>query len=75
MPKCHESFSSLKENFDKNFIDNDGDHSLVCLFFLSFSPIGKAKRLKQAKDEATEEIEKYRGEREKQFKDFEVKVC
>jgi V-type H+-transporting ATPase subunit G len=30
--------------------------------------------LKQAKDEATEEIEKYRGEREKQFKEFEVKV-
>lgn len=30
--------------------------------------------MKQAKDEATEEIEKYRGEREKQFKDFEVKV-
>lgn len=35
---------------------------------------GKARRLKQAKDEATEEIEKYRGEREKQFKDFETKV-
>ncbi|CAO1433941.1 unnamed protein product [Diamesa serratosioi] len=33
----------------------------------------KARRLKQAKDEATEEIEKYRSEREKQFKDFEVK--
>lgn len=36
--------------------------------------LGKARRLKQAKDEATEEIEKYRGEREKQFKDFEAKV-
>jgi uncharacterized coiled-coil DUF342 family protein len=35
---------------------------------------GKAKRLKQAKDEATDEIEKYRNEREKQFKDFEQKV-
>ncbi|XP_065081664.1 V-type proton ATPase subunit G-like [Ochlerotatus camptorhynchus] len=33
----------------------------------------KARRLKQAKDEATDEIEKYRGEREKQFKDFEAK--
>ncbi|CAO1442637.1 unnamed protein product [Diamesa tonsa] len=33
----------------------------------------KARRLKQAKDEATDEIEKYRSEREKQFKDFEVK--
>lgn len=30
--------------------------------------------MKQAKDEATEEIEKYRSEREKQFKDFETKV-
>lgn len=36
--------------------------------------LGKAKRLKQAKDEATDEIERYRGEREKQFKDFENKV-
>lgn len=35
---------------------------------------GKARRLKQAKDEATEEIEKYRQERDKQFKDFEAKV-
>uniref|UniRef100_T1DFK6 V-type proton ATPase subunit G n=1 Tax=Psorophora albipes TaxID=869069 RepID=T1DFK6_9DIPT len=33
----------------------------------------KARRLKQAKDEATDEIEKYRSEREKQFKDFEAK--
>lgn len=41
-------------------------------FFVVF--IGKARRLKQAKDEATEEIEKYRAEREKQFKDFEAKV-
>lgn len=36
--------------------------------------IGKARRLKQAKDEATEEIEKYRQERDKQFKEFEAKV-
>lgn len=35
---------------------------------------GKARRLKQAKDEATEEIERYRLEREKQFKDFEATV-
>uniref|UniRef100_A0A1Q3FPI7 V-type proton ATPase subunit G n=1 Tax=Culex tarsalis TaxID=7177 RepID=A0A1Q3FPI7_CULTA len=33
----------------------------------------KARRLKQAKDEATDEIEKYRAEREKQFKEAEVK--
>lgn len=36
--------------------------------------LGKTRRLKQAKDEATEEIEKYRLEREKQFKDFEATV-
>lgn len=36
--------------------------------------LGKARRLKQAKDEATEEIEKYRQDRDKQFKDFESKV-
>lgn len=36
--------------------------------------IGKARRLKQAKDEATEEIEKYRTDRDKQFKEFESKV-
>lgn len=36
--------------------------------------VGKARRLKQAKDEATEEIERYRAERDKQFKDFEAKV-
>ncbi|XP_067615441.1 V-type proton ATPase subunit G [Eurosta solidaginis] len=33
----------------------------------------KARRLKQAKDEATEEIEKYRQERERLFKEFEAK--
>jgi len=33
----------------------------------------KAKRFKQAKDEAQAEIEKYRQERERQFKDFEHK--
>ncbi|XP_055641978.1 V-type proton ATPase subunit G-like [Toxorhynchites rutilus septentrionalis] len=33
----------------------------------------KTRRLKQAKDEATDEIEKYRVERERQFKDFEAK--
>lgn len=35
---------------------------------------GKARRLKQAKDEATEEIEKFRQERERAFKEFEAKV-
>lgn len=40
-----------------------------------FRHSGKTRRLKQAKDEATEEIEKYRQERERQFKDFEHQVC
>lgn len=35
---------------------------------------GKARRLKQAKEEAQDEIEKYRQEREKQFREFEAKV-
>lgn len=34
---------------------------------------GKARRIKQARDEAQAEIEKYRQEREKQFKEFEAK--
>lgn len=33
----------------------------------------KAKRLKQAKEEAQDEVEKYRQERDRQFKDFEAK--
>lgn len=36
--------------------------------------LGKARRLKQAKEEAQDEIEKYRQEREKQFREFEAKV-
>lgn len=34
---------------------------------------GKARRLKQAKDEAQAEIEKFRQERERQFKEYEAK--
>lgn len=41
-------------------------------FFYIF--IGKARRLKQAKEEAQDEIEKYRQERERQFREFEAKV-
>lgn len=37
-------------------------------------PPGKQRRLKQAKEEAQEEIERYQKEREKQFKEFEAKV-
>lgn len=37
--------------------------------------LGKQRRLKQAKEEAQDEIEKYRAERERQFKEFEAKVC
>lgn len=36
-------------------------------------PVGKQKRLKQAKEEAQDEIEKYRKERERQFREFEAK--
>lgn len=36
--------------------------------------VGKARRLKQAKEEAQQEIEKYRQDREKAFKEFEAKV-
>lgn len=35
--------------------------------------VGKARRLKQAKEEAQDEIEKYRKERERQFREFEAK--
>jgi V-type H+-transporting ATPase subunit G len=41
---------------------------------LIFHVLGKQKRLKQAKEQAQEEIEKYRQEREKLFKEFEAKV-
>ena len=36
---------------------------------------GKARRLKQAKEEAQAEVEQYRQEREKQYKNHEQKVC
>ena len=42
--------------------------------FLLRRILGKARRLKQAKEEAQSEIEAYRQEREKQFKEFESKV-
>lgn len=38
-----------------------------------FNPLGKQRRLKQAKEEAQDEIEKYRKERERQFREFEAK--
>lgn len=38
-----------------------------------FICLGKARRLKQAKEEAQEEIEKYRKERERLFREFEAK--
>jgi V-type H+-transporting ATPase subunit G len=44
------------------------------LFWIFFIFPGKQKRLKQAKEEAQDEIEKYRQERERQFKEFEAKV-
>lgn len=48
--------------------------TVSCHYNLSFTFTGKARRLKQAKEEAQDEIEKYRQEREKQFRDFEAKV-
>ena len=42
--------------------------------FILHRILGKARRLKQAKEEAQSEIEAYRQEREKQFKEFESKV-
>lgn len=44
------------------------------VYFILHLLLGKARRLKQAKEEAQDEIEKYRQEREKQFKEFEIKV-
>lgn len=43
-------------------------------FYLFINFTGKARRLKQAKEEAQDEIEKYRQERERQFREFEAKV-
>lgn len=46
---------------------------MTTLFNILIIFSGKARRLKQAKDEATDEIERFRSEREKAFKDFEAK--
>lgn len=50
-----------------------GSFMLTCLLTIFFCSTGKARRLKQAKEEAKDEIEKYRQERERQFKEFEAK--
>lgn len=44
------------------------------IIFIFHCTLGKQRRLKQAKEEAQEEIEKYRAERDRQFKEFEAKV-
>lgn len=44
------------------------------VLYFDFLIKGKQRRLKQAKEEAQEEIEKYRLERDRQFKEFEAKV-
>lgn len=41
--------------------------------FFICPPTEKQRRLKQAKEQAQDEVEKYRQERERQFKDFEAK--
>ena len=43
---------------------------IVLVFHIS----GKAMRLKQAKEEAQAEIEAYRQERERQYREHEAKV-
>lgn len=43
------------------------NHTISCL-------LGKTKRLKQAKEEAVEEINNYRAEREKQFQEYQKEV-
>ena len=40
----------------------------MCVIF-----IGKARRIKQAREEAQAEIENYRRERERQFREYEAK--
>ncbi len=45
---------------------------LISVTFLCIA--GKARRLKQAKDEAQAEIDKFKQERERQFKEYEAKV-
>lgn len=55
----------------RNIIDTTAH---LCLQPPPLGNLGKTRRLKQAKDEATDEIEKYRQEREKQFKDAEASV-
>lgn len=40
-----------------------------------FSWLGKARRIKQAKEEASAEVEAYRKERERQYKELEQAVC
>jgi hypothetical protein len=44
-------------------------NSVILIFCL-----GKAKRLKQAKEEAQQEIEQYRAQREAQYKKYEQSV-
>jgi hypothetical protein len=64
-----QSFTLDNDDDDKRKLSTDKE-----IYLPITRDVGKARRLKQAKDEATEEIEKYRNEREKQFKDFENKV-
>lgn len=48
-----------------------GCNKTKCLFL---PPLGKGKRLKQAKEEATAEIDHYRLQREKEFRNKETNV-
>lgn len=64
----------VSEARKRNKIFSNSNDMMTKLILIHFPIIGKQKRLKQAKEEAQEEIERYRQERERQFKEFEAKV-
>ena len=43
--------------------------------FLNSHILGKTKRLKEAKEEAKAEIDGYKSERERQFREYQKEVC
>lgn len=44
---------------------------MICL--KNVFDLGKVKRIKQARDEAAAEVEAYRNERERQFREYEAR--
>lgn len=45
--------------------------AMICL--KNVFDLGKVKRIKQARDEAAAEVEAYRNERERQFREYEAR--